>query len=507
MNKFNQMDTEIELKYLVLGDNIPAVINDLLKQHNFTFETQTRQLQNCYFDTPNLDLRKTDIGLRVRKSSSGLTEQTIKTSGQVIGGLHQRPEYNINIESDFPNLSLFDSSIWPSQFAVEKINQKISPIFETNFSRITWLITTPDDNQIEMAFDHGQIISNDNQEGIKEIELELVKGDPETLLDFAVHLFSSLQLRPGTQSKAARGYGLAFGHVESHISSANTLLDITPEMDVLQTFNVGFQQCLAQLQQLIDQFMATPSLLLLKEISDTLALSRHGLWLYADYLTGKHGKILRGQIKEMLQELSWVETAKQIRDLTTKNGTYRKKIEYSKSLLTELKDENHAIVDFDKAMTLFHSEKFNLMQLSMTQMILMKSPYAENVPELSDFAPSWLSYNLKIVSKAFEKKSTLSVEEYLNNHCLVTRSLLTGSWFGLLFNGEGRMEFRGPWFDLHQGIDELETLQLLKNHLQNSKEDLPIKLINWLDNKVESLLCALEHCKGAALNLTPYWLK
>lgn len=501
------MDTEIELKYLVLGDNIPAVITDLLNQQNISFVCQTKQLLNCYFDTPDLQLRKSDIGLRIRHSSVGASEQTIKTAGKVIAGLHQRPEYNVAITGDIPDLDLFSHDIWPASFDVKQVSTQLAPLFETNFCRTTWLLTSDDGSEIELAFDLGEVNTQTKSEPICEVELELVSGNRDALFGLAKLLFKHLAVLPGTLSKAARGYGLVFGRIEPHISAANTVLDLNLSMSLISSFQSGFSECIEQFQQLISQFIEKPELQLLKEVSDSLALTRHGLWLYKDYISDDLLMPIRAQIKVVLKQLSWVETAKQIRELTTKNGNYRKKVEYSQSLLNELKDEKHAIIDYQNAIDLFHSEVFNELQLAMLQLVVNDLPEPQQNTSLADLAPSWLSIAWDDITRVLARDVTLNADQYLQHHPLLTRSLLTGCWFGQLFDGEERMEFRDPWLDLHLGIEELATLMLLKNHLQSTTQDLPIKLINWLDNKIDNLLCALEHSKQAALKLPPYWLK
>ncbi|WNC67908.1 CYTH domain-containing protein [Thalassotalea nanhaiensis] len=501
------MDTEIELKYLVLGDDIPAVITNLLNQLKLPFSCETKTLANCYFDTPNLALRKADIGLRIRQNNKGEIEQTIKTAGVTVGGLHQRPEYNIALDSADVNLALFSHEIWPTDFDVTSVQEQLTPLFDTNFTRMTWLITMPDKSQIELAFDQGEVRSSQSSELINEIELELVSGNANSIFTLAHSLISVLEMRPGTLSKAARGYGLVFGQTESHISSGSTVLAIDNDMTIAESFKAGFSECLTQLQQLVSQFVAKPNLQVLKDISDSLALARHGLWLYQDYLPCDKADPIRSQIKTILAELVWVEPARQIRELTTKKGNYRKKIEYSKNLLAELKNEKHQLIDFEQMGILLHSEAFNLLQLSMLEFIVNDLEEKQHETELLDLAPSWLSLNLGTLDKAIHHDKPLTVDEYIEKHHLIIRSLLTGSWFGGLYNVDKRMDFRGPWLDIHLGIDELETLTLLKDHLQQSSEEVPQKLICWLDDKVENLLCALEHCKAAALNLQPYWLK
>ncbi|HBF47976.1 MAG TPA: adenylate cyclase, partial [Shewanella frigidimarina] len=71
-----------------------------------------KKLTNGYFDTDDLQLRRWDMGLRVRGFDNQL-EQTIKTAGRVVGGIHSRPEYNVNIDQKTPILSRFPKEIWP----------------------------------------------------------------------------------------------------------------------------------------------------------------------------------------------------------------------------------------------------------------------------------------------------------------------------------------------------------------------------------------------------------
>lgn len=207
------MSTEIELKYLlpeegIDNEQLTRKINDLLITQNFEFEYSEKLLVNDYFDSKSLDLRKMDIGLRIR-NQAGKYEQTIKTAGKVISGLHQRPEYNINIENNQLALALFPKHIWPENIDVAMLQQKSQVIFSTNFTRQAWLINY-NNNMIELALDKG-FIHNDSCHQpvvINEIEIELVTGEQASLFSLAEQLKTLVSLKPGNYSKAARGYAL-----------------------------------------------------------------------------------------------------------------------------------------------------------------------------------------------------------------------------------------------------------------------------------------------------------
>ena len=207
------MSAEIELKYLLPEntDKIEHVVDKvtaLLSSNNIDFNFSVKHLCNDYFDTPNLDLRKMDIGLRIRTVDNQF-EQTIKTSGSVVDGLHQRPEYNVNLQSKNIDLSLFPAHIWPTTTDLSVLQNKLSTLFTTHFTRRIWLIHQGS-NTIELALDYGDISVDEQKNAlqINELEIELVKGEQQALFDLAAQLKTILELKAGNLSKAARGYSL-----------------------------------------------------------------------------------------------------------------------------------------------------------------------------------------------------------------------------------------------------------------------------------------------------------
>ena len=209
------MPTEIELKYQISSnternDTVAEDITAMLKEHNVLFEMNQNQLINNYFDSENLALRKMDFGLRIRIKGQQY-EQTIKTAGTVVGCLHQRPEFNINIPTNQLNLSLFDQTIWPENTHVALLEKDLQVIFSTNFLRQTWLIHQ-NDSVIELALDRGIISTGSDQPtlDINELEIELVSGHEQALFVLAEQLMAIVEMEPGKLSKAARGYALYY---------------------------------------------------------------------------------------------------------------------------------------------------------------------------------------------------------------------------------------------------------------------------------------------------------
>src|SRR5690554_7208097 len=146
---------EIELKLLVdpaQRDKVFALCEQLAGTSPTVVE-----LVNSYFDTPDLQLRHYDIGLRIRPC--GLQrEQTVKLAGAVTAGIHARPEFNCPIDDDHPDLTHFDAGIWPADFPLTSINSQLQQLFQTNFTRHRWHIASGQ-GRIEWVFDEGQVLA------------------------------------------------------------------------------------------------------------------------------------------------------------------------------------------------------------------------------------------------------------------------------------------------------------------------------------------------------------
>ncbi|MBY5992326.1 inorganic triphosphatase [Ferrimonas balearica] len=168
---------------------------------------QTQALGNAYFDTPQLALRQRDMGLRIRRRGED-QEQTLKTAGQVAGGLHARPEYNTPVSGATPELARFPDTLWTVEDR-DAIQGALAVQFHTDFERQQGELTLADGTRVELALDRGVIRAGQSSESIAELELELVDGEASALLPLARALMTELPLRLGLDSKAARGYRLA----------------------------------------------------------------------------------------------------------------------------------------------------------------------------------------------------------------------------------------------------------------------------------------------------------
>ena len=210
------MSTETELKLSIAPEYIEKFLQYPLLQ---TIVPTTKQLRNVYFDTPELDLLKQKIGLRIRYVGQ-IHLQTLKTAGKSVGGLHQRQEWEVEIQGDTPCYEQIPEQIREKMPAFSAI----LPVFTTNFQRKQWDIQLGD-NLVELVLDQGTIQAAQTALPLYEIELELKQGSTTALYDIALDLLNYLPLRIENQSKAARGYQLFHPKVPQVAHAAPIHLD------------------------------------------------------------------------------------------------------------------------------------------------------------------------------------------------------------------------------------------------------------------------------------------
>jgi triphosphatase len=532
------MVTEIELKYSLLESNelttskqIQTIINQLLAEHEITFVHQEKQLSNHYFDTVDLTLRKNRIALRTRGTQclgeAERFEQTIKTSGTIIAGLHQRPEYNVDIDNNKPIIALFPHSIWQPDTDISQLQQQIVELFSTNFTRHTWLVSLAD-AQVEIAFDYGEVACQgySNKPRIYEIELELVSGDAQALFVLIKILFSQLALRPGQLTKAARGYALyheSLSLCTGKNKSADravvepialSMINLPKNNQLDEAFSHGVEFSLTQLQLSVDSYVEAPSLTKLNKISELLVLLRQGFWLFSEILADDE-VVLRNELSYFIRTIHWVDNARYIQSLNVKQSSYQKEILVNEELIAKLQLDQNRYPREPQVLALLHSERFNNLQLDLLSLLLKRNsvitPKNPSSLPLIQFAAKHLTHNTKALSielaKLQKPQDVSSVELYLTAHSLLIRALLTSSWFSCLFadaDSDMVKRFNMPWLDIKQGISELQSLSLLQQqlvHLPNKEE----KLTQWLVNKSENLITALDQSRAKALTMKPYW--
>ncbi|WNL39717.1 CYTH domain-containing protein [Halomonas sp. PAMB 3232] len=203
---------EVELKLA-----LPAASIDALLSYPALAKAPTRKrLTNTYYDTPNKDLSRQGIAVRLRQTG-GQTLQTVKTKGHGGGGLSTRGEWEWAVSKGLDIKAL--AALPPFENVSIEALKALTPTLATDFDRRSWMIDW-NDSRIELVLDEGEVRANGARAVICEIELELKEGAPDALWSLALSMSSFVPLRPSDSSKAARGNALSHG--EWTLPQANT---------------------------------------------------------------------------------------------------------------------------------------------------------------------------------------------------------------------------------------------------------------------------------------------
>ncbi|MEK6591673.1 MAG: CHAD domain-containing protein [Pseudomonadota bacterium] len=197
--------SEIELKLQIPASALRRLsAHPLLKSRG---RAASRKLYSVYFDTPELDLWRQGVALRLRREGKRWV-QTVKDGGEVQAGLHRRIEIETKVAGPFPDYAAIDDAAMADLFASPQLREQLKPVFVTEFNRTTRIITPHPELEVEVCVDRGDIRSGARIEAICEIELELKTGPASRLFDLALALLDAVPLRIENRSKAERGYAL-----------------------------------------------------------------------------------------------------------------------------------------------------------------------------------------------------------------------------------------------------------------------------------------------------------
>lgn len=214
-----------------------------------------QRLFNTYFDTPDLALREARLAVRERRVG-GRSLLTVKTSGSTVGGLSQRGEWEVPKPRGRIDFSrVVDEPALAA--ALQDWAPRLRPVFRTDFVRRAMVVEHAG-ARIELAFDDGHIAVGSGRrarrERLLEVELELLDGPVDALLDLAHTLVlgpqgrtvGALHLHPEPRSKAERGYALFAGQAAMPRRAAP--LELARDMTVREAFLAASLACLTHLQ-------------------------------------------------------------------------------------------------------------------------------------------------------------------------------------------------------------------------------------------------------------------
>jgi triphosphatase len=191
-----------------------------------------QRLENIYFDTPDRLLHRHKMALRLRRAD-GRWLQTLKTAGTEAGAMSRRGEWETPAKATKDGRGRLDLRRLHDSPLVDLLGQSkakpnFQPWFATRVQRTLWTVERGQ-AQIEVALDVGDITAQfgakRRREPIRELELELKRGEAVALIELALDLIdipgnAPLELLPLARSKAERGYQLALGRPAAAVKAS-----------------------------------------------------------------------------------------------------------------------------------------------------------------------------------------------------------------------------------------------------------------------------------------------
>jgi inorganic triphosphatase YgiF len=208
---------ELELKFGLREcgvDQVSLALKDLLQRD---IHAQPDTLKNTYYDYQGV-LHEHGVAIRTR-SVGNRHEMTVKVRRAAESGLSRRGEWNIRILEPVLDYGALDELSLPDPVRTVIKNRSLDPVFGNVFERTDWRVTQPDCD-LMLSLDRGSVRVDNRESPVSELELELISGDLNRMIEFGCQLVDLLPSFMAVISKAERGDRL--------IRSAHPMQDLKP---------------------------------------------------------------------------------------------------------------------------------------------------------------------------------------------------------------------------------------------------------------------------------------
>ncbi|TQV74891.1 CYTH domain-containing protein [Aliikangiella marina] len=501
------MPSELELKL----DATPEKLNKIRELSFPGAESQsdweTQHLGNVYYDTAHYKLREMDIGMRIRQIGDNYL-QNVKSSGKIIGGLHQQNEDEVTLESNQLDISKITEPYL--QILVEEAQEEdgeFQPIFNTDFERSQCLLTFSDGTEIEVALDAGTITTDKDTVQVCEVELELKSGSAEYIFAIGRYLIKDFDLKLSNASKARRGYAL-----RRDLATKFNSMQVNDFSQGVESEKAFEQICFSALRHW--QFY---ELFLDKENAHSAILEMYRALIYIQHMYMVFGVLIpRQATQDLRNNWNWlagamrpiVDAAKHQRYL---NRYLKQKADWDLVEHQTAKIKSEVVDAINEFKALLATQRYNLMMLNMSEWLYFKE-WRGFIPEkeqdklktpIIEFARIQLDHMLKDLKRDLGPKVSLEYKDYFKLIAKIRRALDTGLFFGGLFDSQKRQAYRQPWVEILDGIRELQMnnyifeLQLETHDRQETEE--------WLEKRNLPVLDAIAATRKSAFKSNPYW--
>ena len=499
------MSNEVELKFLVADDVFSHLeqtlsVLEVIKQ-------QDQQLENIYFDTADQQLRALDCGLRIR-TYNGQHEQTIKLAGQVIGGLHQRPEYTLPTNDTWPDLRAFPKEIWPADLDVGALQQSLQTLFRTDFHRRTWTVSLQKDSVIEVAYDIGFIDANGQREPINEVELEIINGPVEPLFELAKRLVTRPGWQLGSISKAQRGYRLAGLSSDPDVRRMG-FVPVVSDMTARDGLQAALRYALRHWQYHEQLYLQQQSIGALLQLRSAISLIQHTRLLYGQVYEALTPVDWEMDLQWLVEQFSWLDEALVLQRMQFEYRQMLRNAPCQHELTSEVERHDAALPTIEQTKALLLSARYcqTLLKLSswlaLHKVVVPDSPaLVQPIHSLAGVALDNSWQELLSLSRLGE---SLDHASYQRLRELLRHNLQVGVCFAALFDTERQQGFRLPWLNMLGRLSDLEHIECIFEAANNMGCPHQQELNDWLQQELKPRLIELDQIRQRGIGMQPYW--
>lgn len=221
---------EVELKF-----QVPAAARRAVQAAIERGASQRTRLQAIYFDTPDRRLAAAGIALRLRQEGRAWV-QTAKADG---ADAMQRLEHNVALAPGQPRAAGRQPGVDPLRHAGTPVGDRLAaalaprkgeagapPLlahYRSDVVRRHRALRTSG-GWVELAFDRGALVAGDKRLPICELEIELLRGQPDAVIAVARRWVERHGVWLDVRSKAERGDRLARGVTFGPVARASSVV-------------------------------------------------------------------------------------------------------------------------------------------------------------------------------------------------------------------------------------------------------------------------------------------
>ena len=285
---------EVELKLEIEAGAVGRLLDHPLVARAQPDQDQSGHLSAVYFDTPDLDLRKSGLSLRIRRRN-GNAVQTIKAEDKSRGLALDRSEWEQAVDDQL-DFGAAAGTPLARLIAKKGIRDSIRPVFGIETERRAFTVEH-DGALVELALDNAAATAGDSMARFAELELELKQGAPAALFRLAHDLAKAAPLRLAPVTKSERGYGLLERARSAPVHAQDVAIDA--DASCAEAFQIIARSC-------VSQMIANESVLRRSPDPEALHQIRVGLRRLRAAISLFRKMLARQETEAVKQGLRWI---------------------------------------------------------------------------------------------------------------------------------------------------------------------------------------------------------